>query len=1265
MVVNHGADQSFTITPDAGFHIADVLVDGGSVGAVASYTFTNVTAGHTISASFAGTQHTITASAGAGGAIDPTGAVLVNEGSDQLFTITPDAGFHIADVLVDGGTIGAAGTYNFKDVTADHTISASFAINTYTITASAGAGGSIDPSGAVVVNQGADQSFTITPTAGFAIADVLVDGGSVGAVGTYTFTNVIADHTISASFSANTFTITASAGAGGAIAPSGAVVVAEGNDQSFTITPDTGFHIADVLVDGSSVGAVGSYTFTNVTADHTIHATFAINTYTITASAGPNGSIAPNGAVVVNHGADQSFTITADATYHVADVVVDGSSVGAVGTYTFTNVTADHTIHATFAINTYTITASAGAGGSIAPSGAVIVNHGADQSFTITPDANFNIADVLVDGSSVGAVGTYTFTNVTADHTIAASFVATNFTLNVTVVGNGTVTKNPDLPTYTAGSVVQLTAAAATGFHFAGWSGDASGITNPLSVTMDSNKNITATFLANVYAWNQTGSAAWTTGTNWTPTRFASSTTDVLMFNNGATTTATGVPAQNVAQLFISGNTNVTLTVSGAAILNLLGGTGDDFTVEAGSTLSLNGAASFSIGLGTGTTGTVGGRINATTAGQTITAQGTNSLVFTSGSLVSCGASFTGNLFGTTNLTTVLFQSGAVYAQTAGSNPFGAAQPQSVCTFAPGSRYRLEGTIIPSFSGRTYADFEKASAGATSTTGGAPLKIDNMFITQGTMNCGMTGQFDLKGDIVVSTGAALNFLPASGTPAVTFSGSTAQTITVNGTMSIGTNEAFDIVNPSGVSIATDVTLAGRLGFGTGVLHTGSHILAVVGASSSITGASAASGWVDGNLRRTLTPTAGTASRTFDVGDATHYTPVAVVAHGVGAAFDLTGKTAGADHADIANSGINAGATANRTWTLTPVGSPAFTNYDATFNFTASDLDAGANTNNFVVRRFDGTWHPTTTGARTATSTQATGITSFSDFQVGELNLYTLNVTVMGAGNVTRSPVQASYASGTVVTLTAAAAPGWAFQGWSGDITSAVNPLAVTMTHNTNLIATFTDILSPTVSVDSPNGGETLLVGYMRTITWTAQDNATVTAVDLYVSRDGGTTYPELIATGLPNTGTYNWIATPPGTVDADDSFTCFIRAVAHDASGNTAHDESDAGFEIVEIAPTAVAANLPKEFGLSNAWPNPGTRTTIEYAMPREANVKLSIVDIQGREIAVLADGVQPAGRHQVKWDGRTDAGMASSGVYFMRFAAPGRTVVKRFSLAH
>lgn len=71
------------------------------------------------------------------------------------------------------------------------------------------------------------------------------------------------------------FVITASAGPGGIISPAGAVSVGYGRDQAFTITPDAGYRVADVIVDGTSVGAVASYTFTAVAADHTIHASFA------------------------------------------------------------------------------------------------------------------------------------------------------------------------------------------------------------------------------------------------------------------------------------------------------------------------------------------------------------------------------------------------------------------------------------------------------------------------------------------------------------------------------------------------------------------------------------------------------------------------------------------------------------------------------------------------------------------------------------------------------------------------------------------------------------------------------------------------------------------------------------------------------------------------------------------------------------------------------------------------------------------------------
>ncbi|MFN8178933.1 MAG: T9SS type A sorting domain-containing protein [bacterium] len=146
------------------------------------------------------------------------------------------------------------------------------------------------------------------------------------------------------------------------------------------------------------------------------------NFFTLTASAGSGGTISPSGSVTVNCGGSQAFTITADPCHLITDVVVDGASVGPVSTYDFTNVTADHTISATFARIVYTINASAGPGGSIVPSGAVAVGCDASQGFTITPGGGFQISGVVVDGDSVGAVTAFTFPNVHANHTIAASF---------------------------------------------------------------------------------------------------------------------------------------------------------------------------------------------------------------------------------------------------------------------------------------------------------------------------------------------------------------------------------------------------------------------------------------------------------------------------------------------------------------------------------------------------------------------------------------------------------------------------------------------------------------------------------------------------------------------------------------------------------------------------------------------------------------------------------------------------------------------------
>ena len=147
------------------------------------------------------------------------------------------------------------------------------------------------------------------------------------------------------------YPLTATAGSGGTISPSGTFFQSQGANQTLTITPSSGYTISSVTVDGASVGAVSSYTFSNITASHTIAATFAtsVASYTISATAGSNGSISPSGTVTVNSGASQTFTITPSSGYTISNVTVDGAPVAAASSYTFSNVTANHSIAATFA----------------------------------------------------------------------------------------------------------------------------------------------------------------------------------------------------------------------------------------------------------------------------------------------------------------------------------------------------------------------------------------------------------------------------------------------------------------------------------------------------------------------------------------------------------------------------------------------------------------------------------------------------------------------------------------------------------------------------------------------------------------------------------------------------------------------------------------------------------------------------------------------------------------------------------------------------
>ncbi|MDP3002737.1 MAG: ice-binding family protein, partial [Bacteroidales bacterium] len=163
-------------------------------------------------------------------------------------------------------------------------------------------------------------------------------------------------------------------------------------------------------------------------------------------------------------------------------------------------ISGNRTLVANYANILYTVTLSANplAGGT--PSGGGTFNYGNSVTVKANPAVGYTFTKWTEIGTIVSTTAEYTFT-ISVNRILVANYTINNYTLNVTA-NNGTVVKNPNQATYNYGTTVTLTPTPNTGYTFTSWSGDATGSANPLTVTMDANKNITANFTLNTYSLN-------------------------------------------------------------------------------------------------------------------------------------------------------------------------------------------------------------------------------------------------------------------------------------------------------------------------------------------------------------------------------------------------------------------------------------------------------------------------------------------------------------------------------------------------------------------------------------------------------------------------------------------------------------------------------------------------------------------------------------------------------------------------------------------
>lgn len=334
------------------------------------------------------------------------GNILIEDGGTIYFDVIPYIEDDIGTYLL---SIGITRT--------QHT-------NSYSITVSASPSNGGTVSGGGTYNQGQTCTVHATANTGYTFINWTENGTQVTINANYSFT-VNGNRNLVANFQSQTqqyaISVTASPSNGGNVTGGG--TYNQGSSCTVHASANSGYSFVNWTENGSQVSTNANYTFT-VTGDRSLVAHFQSQQqqYSVNVSANPSNGGSVTGGGTYNQGTTCTVHATANSGYAFTNWTENGTQVSTNANYSFT-VTNNRNLVANFAQGTFTIQASGGANGIITPLGTITVAHGANQSFAMIPDEGYEVQNVYIDGNPVGAMTSYTFTNVTADHYIHVTFI--------------------------------------------------------------------------------------------------------------------------------------------------------------------------------------------------------------------------------------------------------------------------------------------------------------------------------------------------------------------------------------------------------------------------------------------------------------------------------------------------------------------------------------------------------------------------------------------------------------------------------------------------------------------------------------------------------------------------------------------------------------------------------------------------------------------------------------------------------------------------
>lgn len=275
--VDENGNVSLVASPYTGYQFVRWLQDGREISTSAKYTINNVNENKNIVAEFkqVNCKVRVLSNHSYGGSV--TGDSTVPYGSDLTITAKANPGYRFDGWYENNNKVSDNASYKMS-VQGDHTYTAMFNPNTYSVISGVSPAGAGTITGIGDYNQGDTATLRAKPADGYVFTGWFLNGAEFSQNDQITISGVNKDYSFVAYFTKKgitTYNVTSStADSNGTISPDGNYLIPQGSSATYAITPKSGYVIADVKVDNVSIGAVSSYTFTNVTSAHNIVVSF-------------------------------------------------------------------------------------------------------------------------------------------------------------------------------------------------------------------------------------------------------------------------------------------------------------------------------------------------------------------------------------------------------------------------------------------------------------------------------------------------------------------------------------------------------------------------------------------------------------------------------------------------------------------------------------------------------------------------------------------------------------------------------------------------------------------------------------------------------------------------------------------------------------------------------------------------------------------------------------------------------------------------------